>query len=602
MSLPPVTRWAARHGAYHDSLVLMQLQASLGALPGVLDAAVVMAIPANLALLAASGLLPTEAAGAARADDLLVVVKAESEAAAGEALARVDPLLAERRPAAGTDPLAGFRPRSLAGAMRQLPAARWVLVSVAGRYAAAVAREALDLGRHVFLYSDNVSLAEEVALKREAQAKGLLVLGPDCGTALIGGAGLGFANRVRRGTVGLLGASGTGLQAVASQLHALGAGVSQALGTGGRDLTAEVGGATAHQALDLLRRDPRTEVIVLVGKPPAPPVAARLLTAALQAGKPVVVHFVGTPAPARRLGNLHFAATLSAAAETAVALLAAAHAPVPPAPAAGQAAADLLEAPVPSEPPAPPPAPGQRYLRGLFSGGTLAAAALQGLGALLAPIFSNLSSPAAERLGDPHQSRGHTLLDLGADELTVGRPHPMIDQDLLLRRLARESADPEVAAILLDVVLGDGAHPDPAGALAPAVSAARAGAAAAGRALAVGAIVVGTDQDPQGLAAQIDALASSGARVFRTVEEAVEWSCLYLTRIAERRPESEPPAVPLAAIEAPLAAVNVGLEAFHASLASQGAAAVQVAWRPPAGGDEKLAGLLGRLKQANQAG
>jgi FdrA protein len=680
----PVLGCAVRRGAYHDSVVLLGLQAALAALPGVIEAAVVMATPANLELLAAGGLLPPAAAGTGPAD-LLVVVRAESERQAGEALGQVEAMLAARSRVSGE----GFRPRSLEGAVKQLPAARWVVISVPGRYAARVAQEALDLGRHVFLFSDNVALAEEAALKGNASSRGLLVLGPDCGTALLGGVGLGFANRVRRGAIGLVGASGTGLQAVASEIHRLGAGVSQAIGTGGRDLAAEIGGVATAQALDLLRRDPETEVIVLLAKAAALQVRACLLAAARELGKPVVVYVPGAALPARRLGSLHFAAGSSDAAELAVALLGgqraepAAASAAPPVGPPAHLAGPLLVAPPPAGPPltgpllaglpparpplagshlagppAPPLAPGQRYLRGLFSGGSLAAEALQGLQAELGPIFANFTAPQALPLPDPRRSRSHTLVDLGDDALTAGRPHPMIDHDLLRRRLLEESGDPEVAVILLDVVLGDGAHPDPAGDLAPAIAGALTQAAAAGRGLEVLALVVGTDADPQGLAAQVEALAAAGARVFRTVEQVVDHACRRLAGLADAdRPanaiagspggvaaprdgcepppgaiEPQPgavdrPAVPpaeaergaaagvpaaappapaappvgLDAIHGPLAAINVGLESFYTSLVTQGADAVQVDWRPPAGGDERRAALLAKMKRSGRS-
>ncbi|NLF66394.1 MAG: hypothetical protein GX579_17510, partial [Chloroflexi bacterium] len=251
-----VTRHEVRSGAYFDSVVLMQLQKALAELPGVRDAGVVMATPANCELLTASGFaLETITAGP---DDLLIMVTADDEGTATGAIAQVDELLRRRRSA---DVAQSFRPRSLATAAQQLPAARWVLVSVPGRYAASVAKEALELGKHVFLYSDNVPLEDEVRLKQKAREKGLLLMGPDCGTAIVNGVGLGFANRVRRGPIGLVAASGTGLQAVAVAIHNQGGGVSQALGTGGRDLKAEVGGISTLQALDLLRRDPQTEVV-----------------------------------------------------------------------------------------------------------------------------------------------------------------------------------------------------------------------------------------------------------------------------------------------------------------------------------------------------
>ncbi|HEV7517460.1 MAG TPA: acyl-CoA synthetase FdrA [Thermoanaerobaculia bacterium] len=585
MTPASVLRAAVRPGAYHDSVMLMRLQAALAGLPGVLDAGVVMATPANRELLAAGGLL-TEGV-AAGPDDLLIVVRAADEATAADALARVDPLLAERRAGSGA---AGFRPRSVASALKLLPAARWVLVSVAGRHAAAVAREALDLGRNVFLYSDNVPLAEEVALKETARERGLLVLGPDCGTAIVGGVGLGFANRVRRGGIGLVGASGTGLQMVASHVHDLGGGISQAVGTGGRDLQAEVGGTTAAQALDLLRRDPETAVIVLLGKPPAPEVTVRLLALLRSTGKPSVVHLLGAPLPGRRQGDVHFAAGLAEAAELAVALAA-------DAADAADVADTVRPHPAIAEPGPLRLAPGQRYLRGLFSGGTLAAEALLGLQAGLGPLWSNVSIPslpAIQRLPDPLASRAHTVLDLGDDTFTVGRLHPMIDHDLRRRRLRQEAADPEVAVLLLDVVLGEGAHPDPAGELAPAIAQARAEASAVGRDLAVLAVVVGTEEDPQNLPLQVERLAAAGARVFRTVDAAVVAAVALLGEPGRL----DGPPVPLEAVRPPLAAVNVGLESFFESLVTQGAQAVQVDWRPPAGGNEKLAGILARMKKS----
>lgn len=555
-----VAHFQVRRGTYYDSLVLMQLQHGLLGLPNVIDAGVVMATPANCSLLAANDLpLDSVVAGP---DDLLIVVKAESDSAASDALARVDELLARRRSTDGQD----FRPRSLGSAVKLLPEAGWVLVSVPGRYAAGVARDALDLGRHVFVYSDNVSLDDEVALKRTARAKGLLVMGPDCGTAIIGGVGLGFANRVRRGSIGLVGASGTGLQAITSHIHTLGAGVSQVIGTGGRDLKAEVGAITAHQGLDLLARDSETKVIVLVSKPPAVEVAARLLSAAQATGKPVVVDFIGYPPPARQLGNLHFAATLSEAAEMATQLLVVGN----------------------SEPESDLPITG-RFLRGLFSGGTLAYETLLGLQSVLSPIYSNAPITDHQLLEDPLHSRAHTILDLGGDDFTVGRLHPMIDNDLRIRRLRQEAADPETGLILLDVVLGEGAHPDPASEMAPVIS------EMIGKSgLEIVVIVIGTEDDPQGMQSQIERLSQAGATVFRSVTEAVAY---INQRFSNHGADEQMPVALDRFSQTPLAAINVGLESFHDSLIAQGARAVQVEWRPPAGGNEKLASLLARMKK-----
>lgn len=546
-------QYQIRPGAYYDSVTLMQLQRSLAALPGVVDAGAVMATPANCELLAASGF--DLATIHARPDDLLIIVRADSEAAGADAIGQVETLLSQRQNTVAR----GFRPRSLRGALGQLPAAEWVLISVPGRYAAAVAEDALDAGRHVFLYSDNVPLEDEVRLKRRARATGLLLMGPDCGTAILNGIGLGFANRIRRGNIGIVAASGTGLQAAGVEIHQLGGGISQAFGVGGRDLSAAVGGITALQALDWLAHDEATDVILLISKPPAAEVAARLLRAAQDCGKPVVVNFIGYPPPGRRLGNLAFAAGLADAAGLAVAL------------AQGETTPPATRRPL------------RGTVRGLFSGGTLAYETLLGLEPVLAPLHSNLAAGGG-RTAEDTAGRGHTLLDMGADEFTQGRLHPMLDNDLRLRHLRRELADGEVDLIILDVVLGEGSHPDPAAELAPAIGE----AVAAGK--RVLAIVIGTEDDPQDLNRQIEQLSAAGAIVCRSVTAALGYVYDRLPPVvyAHPRPLFE---------EGALAAVNAGLESFYDSVVAQGGTAVQMDWRPPAGGDERLIGILAKMRR-----
>ncbi len=570
------TKTEIRQGAYYDSVVLMQLQAALANLPHIQNVGVVMGTPANKELLAQSDLLTAEAQ-AALPDDLIIVVQGEADATA-EALSQIDGLLAKRKSAVeGLE----YLPQSIEAATKMQPDAGWMLVSVPGRYAAGVARESLRLGKHVFLYSDNVSLEDEIALKQTAAQQGLLVMGPDCGTAIVNGVGLGFANRVRRGPIGLVGASGTGLQQVTARLHQLGSGVTHALGTGGRDLSEQVGAITARQSLDLLRRDPDTQVIVLISKPPAAGVADNLLRAAWACGKPVVVNFIGYKPPAHLVqGNLHFAATLDKAAELAVQL------------------AEAIQTSKVSETFEVSKmwlfAQGQRYLRGLFSGGTLAYEALLILQDYLPIVYSNAPLDKQYKLANSLISQQHTIIDLGEDEFTVGRLHPMIDNTLRLQRLQQETDDPEVAVILLDVVLGYGAHPNPASELAPAIAQAQAKAKEAGRRLEVVAMVAGTDEDPQNMAEQIEQLQQAGAKVETNNERAVRYVGQLLQSL--HHADGLPP-VDLAALHQPLAAINVGLESFTASLMAQGASVIHVNWRPPAGGNEKLMGILERMKK-----
>jgi FdrA protein len=557
-----VTKHDIRRGAYYDSVVLMQLQRGLIGLPGVLDAGVVMATAANCDLLAANNLLPDSIS--ASPDDLLIVLKAENDSAARDAIDQVDSLLARKRSAASQD----FRPRSLISAVKQLPEANWVLISVPGRYAAGVARETLDLGKHVFLYSDNVSLDDEISLKKSAREKGLLVMGPDCGTAIINGIGLGFANRVRRGPIGLVGASGTGLQAVTAHIHNLGGGISHAIGTGGRDLKSEVGAITAHQALDLLARDDETKVIVLISKPPSPDVATGLISTAQRTGKPVVIYFIGYPSPAEKIGNLQFAINLSEAAKLAVKIQ--------------NGRPELIEKSQVSN----------LYVRGLFSGGTLAYETLLGLQASLSPIYSNAPITNYQLLRDPLHSEAHTIIDLGDEFFMVGRLHPMIDNDLRIRRMRQEAADEQVGMILFDVVLGEGSHMNPAEELVPVIKEIKAETLEP-RNLEFVAIVIGTDDDPQDFQSQVSQFMDAGVTVFRTATEAVEYISL---RFGFRENDEFTP-VDLDSLKRPLAAINVGLESFYESLTSQAAQAVHVDWRPPAGGNERLASLLAKMKK-----
>jgi FdrA protein len=567
-----------RSGVYYDSVILMQLQRSLVELPGVLDAGVVMGTDANKDILAQSDLL-TEQAKAAIADDLVIVVKGKDEACARAAIGMVDELLTARR-RTGIDE--EYRPKSLETALKMLPEAQWILISVPGRFAAGIARQSLNLGKHVFIFSDNVSLEDEIELKRTAAEKGLLVMGPDCGTAIVNGIGLGFANKVRHGPIGIVAASGTGLQQVSSRIHQLGGGITQAFGTGGRDLSESVNAITARQALELLRRDPDTKVIVLISKPPSPKVADDLVQTVRQSGKPVVLYFIGYSIPVHRVDNVHFAATFDETAELAVKFSSSSS--------DGGPLKDLSLGRFAS---------GQRYLRGLFSGGTLAYEALLILQNYLPVVYSNAPLDKKLRLADSLVSQAHTIIDLGEDEFTVGRLHPMLDNELRIRRLEMEANDPQVAVILLDVVLGYGAHPDPASELAPAIARVKARAESAGRYLEVVAIVSGTDEDPQNLPAQLEQLKEAGAVVETSSDSAVRYVGQILQALdpeTNRDRDEVSQKVDLAVLRPPLAAINFGLDSFTESLASQQAQVIQVDWRPPASGNEKLMAILSRMK------
>jgi succinyl-CoA synthetase alpha subunit len=501
-----IVKALVKQGEYHDSVSLMLVTRELSNQEGVKDAAVVMATEANKSILLNSGLL-TEAVKKATANDLVLVVSAMDNSSAKKALDRADQIL-KKKP---TSEITGeIRPKTVRSAQNMVPGINMVVISVAGRYATNEAWEALHHGMHVLLFSDNVSLEDEIALKRYASAHGLFLMGPGAGTAIINGVALGFANVLPRGPIGIVSAAGTGLQEVSTLIARQGIGISQGIGTGGRDLKKEVGGLMMLMGLQALQQDEDTKVIVLISKPPAEEIVKIILEQAYQCDKPTIVCFLGGEFESvSKPKNITLAHTLQECSYLAVAAV--------------QQDVRKLQTILESErkhleeiaaEQRKKILPSQRYIRGLFSGGTLCyEAQVIWKDMHINPIYSNAPLPGGQQLADPTRSVGHTIIDLGEEEFTVGRPHPMIDNDLRIRRLLQEASDPETAVILLDVVLGYGAHPDPASELAPAILQACELVEKSGKGLTVVASVTGTKGDPQGLQHTISTLQKAGAIV-----------------------------------------------------------------------------------------
>jgi FdrA protein len=543
-----------KKGAYFDSVTLMRVGKELAALPGVADAAIVMGTKSNQAILAASGWLISQFKHASDTD-LLIAVKAGTDKAAQSALAAVDALLskATRKSTTGSE----VRPVSLDGALKVLPEANLAMISVAGRYAGDLAMRALESGLHVMLFSDNVALEQEITLKEFARKRGLLVMGPDCGTAIINGVPLAFANAVNRGTIGIVAAAGTGLQEVSCIISNAGAGISQAIGTGGRDVKQEVGGIMFIEGLKALAQDDQTRVILLISKPPHPQVLKRIEKVIKAIRKPVVALFIGAGTSGGGPATLEEAALQAVALsrESSAGVAADVRACCPTAGAPDSSGLPLSKSgggtsalgasgcsgglsrlksalrPLGNTPvslrhlPCRNSAPtdvgsyaklaaneaarrkqGQKYVRGLFSGGTFCAEAQIIFKDLLADVYSNAPVHGAKQLRNSLVSQKNTVIDLGEDEFTVGRPHPMIDYSLRNRRIFEEAAAPGTAVILLDVVLGYGSNPDPAAELTPVLR-------KAARKVAVVCSITGTDQDPQNRSRVEKALRKAGAIV-----------------------------------------------------------------------------------------
>jgi FdrA protein len=495
--------------AYVDSVLQMAATRAMREVEGVEWATAAMATPANVAVMEGEGF---DLAGAG-ANDCVLAARAGDDEAADAALAAGDAALGGGAGQKAATPGATARaPGSLEEAVAQLPGANLAIVSVPGDYAALEAHKALTAGLHVLLFSDNVPVEEEIELKERGSALGRLVMGPGAGTAVLGGCGLGFANAVRRGRVGVVAAAGTGAQEVMCLLDRWGSGVSAVIGVGGRDLSEAVGGRMARVAVSALRQDPGTDVILLVSKPPSPEVARAVMAEA--GDKPLAAALIGLtefiPVPS----TVRLATTLE---EGVLLTLELAGKERPDLGAGGLAEAVAAACgTLPEE---------RRLVRGLYSGGTLCYEALVLLSGVLGPVHSN--TPLRKGWDVPAPPGSHVCLDLGEEEYTKGRPHPMIDPSIRLEYLAEEGRDPATAVVLLDVVIGYGANPDPAGALAPVCAEVRAAGAQ------IVAYVLGTEADPQGLAAQQATLAEAGCLIAPTAARAA----LAAAAIATRRPE-----------------------------------------------------------------
>lgn len=485
-------------GYYADSVALMRVSGEISQRPGVETASLMIGTPSNRELLARARLL-TKDGERANSDDLVIAVRARTRSDAESALEEAARQLANR-PAAPTQ---GYpRARRFDLALAALPGANLALISTPGDYAAAEAQRSLEAGLHVMMFSDNVPVAEEIRLKRLALSKGLLLMGPDCGTAILGGVPLAFANALPRGDVGMISASGTGLQEVSTLLARGGIGISQAIGVGGRDLSDAVGGIMTLAALEALDADPATRRIVLVSKPPSPRVARRILGRIAKSAKPFVVCLLGASAQ-RMPRNATLAPTLLAAAQAA---------------AGDKVQLPITEASVPRR---------KGRIVGLFCGGTLCAEAQLLLMRQGLQVSSNAPVPGASMAGA--QSRRHRLLDLGDDEYTRGRPHPMIDPSLRSELMQRAAADRGVAVLLLDVVIGYGAHEDPARMVVEAL-----GSSGRHRPLVV-ASVTGTEGDPQVYSRQVQQLRAAGVVVAGSNAEAALAAAAVVSRGKVRR-------------------------------------------------------------------
>jgi succinyl-CoA synthetase alpha subunit len=508
-----ITESTLLENRYFDSVFLMRVSKRLSDQQGIQQAALVMGTPKNIQILAAAGYDGIDDLGAS-SNDLVVSLRADSAEQARQLIEDLEQYLVRDsgRPTPGSV-------RSLPQALNQQPTSNIALISVPGEFAAREARQALESGLNVFLFSDHVSIEDELSLKRLALENGLLLMGPDCGTSIVGGVGLGFANSVRRGSIGVIGASGTGTQEVTSLVHRWGSGISHAIGVGGRDLSDTIGAISTLQAMDALDKDPNTSVILLVSKPPGSATVAQVNKRIESSSKPVVTCYLGgRDGASPESPNVTATYNLDAAVTTAIRL-------------AGGIRVDEASSVSPEslQRERSKLHSSQKWVRGVFAGGTLCYQAQQVLRDAGLSVYSNEPLEKGMELWDSSVSIEHTLVDMGADEFTEGTPHPMVDSTQRIRRILAEANDPEVAVLLLDCVLGFVAAEDPAGEIAPAIVEAKRTAQQRGDNLSVVVSVCGTELDYQGLGAQVSALEEAGAIVFTSAFQAAGFAVRLVT-------------------------------------------------------------------------
>ncbi|CAH2714906.1 Protein FdrA [Neobacillus rhizosphaerae] len=576
-----------KENSYQDSVNLMLLTNKISTMDGVNKVQIMMGTPANKDIFKTAG-LHTEELEKAAANDMCIVVDTDSEDKIQEVLDEVDNYL--KNQAISNTKQEFESVRTWDKALKALPNANMAIISVPGQYAAEEAEKAIDNGLHAFIFSDNVKIEDELRIKQKAHEKGLLVMGPDCGTGIQTGVPMAFANIVKQGNIGIVGASGTGIQEVSTIIDRIGGGVSHAIGTGGRDLSETIGAITMMDAIKGLEVHKQSEVIAIISKPPAKDVRDQVVNLLQGLSKPVVAIFLGE-APHSHEGNVHYANTLEETAAIAVDL--AKGNPI-------KANYNILT----SDVPAADLKPEQTTIKGLYSGGTLGYEAAT----LISRAFGLGKSEHAEE-GYLLKVNGFEVADLGDDIYTQGKPHPMIDPETRVQYFETAAQDEKTAIILFDVVLGYGSHDDMASELIPAIEKIQNESKKNGRNIYFVGTVCGTEQDPQGYQDQKNKLAKAGVILRDSNNQAVRTALAMLgidlkeadkemkpaSKVYEKQDLTVSPAIEKLLNEKP-SVINVGLKKFTNAITENGGTVVQFDWRPVAGGNERMRKILAVLR------
>ena len=470
-------------GRYIDSVLLMQISREIEKMQGVSKASCMVATAENISFLEMAGFHPPSGVSG---NSVIIAVEAESskkcEDAINNAINLIDTGMVQHKTSYTLDDLPDLISTD------DFPV---VFISTPGEYAYDVADKSLDSGANIHIFSSNVPIEQELRLKTKGASKGLFVMGPDCGTSIIHGKGLGFSNALEAtGDIGIIGSSGTGIQELSVLMDRNGLGVSYAIGVGSNDLKESINGIMSKQALNFLKE--RCSAIAVVCKKPDPSVERALLES--MGNIPSVFISLGSDKQYSS-GNTYVTGNIDDAVSHLMSKI-------------GKGRKIQQEA----FPKMKEPGKDRKLLRGFFVGGSLcyqAQAILHGKGI---HVFSNAPADEQYRVEKDFDNL-NVCIDTGAEEYVAGKPHPMIDPVSRNSFLVRESSRNDVRVILFDIILGYGSAEDPVAGLDKMKN---------GPVLV--ASICGTEKDSQGYQSIRKRLEDKGVVVFRSAARAAEYA------------------------------------------------------------------------------
>jgi len=487
---------------FRDSVQMMQFSQQLKDEQGVIDAAIVMGTDLNKNTLKKMGLL-TEDGISATENDTLITINCQDENSLNNAVQKAEQLLTSDITKSKNE----FN--DLSSALDAFDNANMASLSIPGQFVKEMATELIRKQLHLFVFSDHVPLEDEILLKNLALENNVLFMGPEAGTSILNGTVFGFGNRIRSGSVGIIGASGTGIQESSTMIDLFGEGISHAIGVGGRDLRNDIGGMMTMKTMEVFEDDPNTKAVLLVSKPVGDDVRNKIINKINNFSKKnYVLCLIGDNENREDSAKIKFSKSIQISVlkilkyvnddaykkikdvvrkqvDDSIKL-------------AKSLSSDLNN--------------DQRFVRGFFAGGTLCYESKIILEQMIGKVYSNLSSDDEYSIKGNAASKENTLIDFGEEEFTSARPHPIIDPLLRKNRILEDADDPNVGVIIIDIICGINAAKNTMAFHAETIKKAIENAKEKGRRLSVFAYICGTEKDVS--ENELKLLTDSGAKLF----------------------------------------------------------------------------------------